>query len=157
MVKKETKGGERKLRQRKRKKRDQPVCVLVEGNWGDHLPPLAPPWPQPEAFGGSLGSWGKTSRAPITPEPSAGLFTLARLSDSFTDVTYRHTGTLSQRRSSRSGGGGGGGEQNGWGREEWGGQVNRTEDGEKEKWYKWWWNGASVEEQSERSVSLLWF
>lgn len=34
------------------KRGDRPVCVLVGGNWGDHLPPLAPPWPQPEASGG---------------------------------------------------------------------------------------------------------
>lgn len=40
----------------------------------------------------------KNILAPITPEPSAGLFTLAWLHDSFTDVTYRHTGTLSHRR-----------------------------------------------------------
>lgn len=35
--------------------------------------------------------------APFTPEPRAGLFTLAWPPDSFTDVTYRHTGTLTQR------------------------------------------------------------
>lgn len=46
---------------------------------------------------GVPGFLRKNILAPITPEPSAGLFTLAWLPDSFTDVTYRHTGTLSQR------------------------------------------------------------
>lgn len=67
---------------------------------GGNLGIVFPPWPLP---GPSQKPPGvprfprKNISAPITPEPSAGLFTLAWLPDSFTDVTYRHTGTLSQR------------------------------------------------------------
>lgn len=75
------------------------VCVCLLGGGGAAQGIIfPPPWPQPEALGGPLVPEEKHLRPPpITPEPSAGLFTLAWLPDSFTDVTYRHTGTLSQR------------------------------------------------------------
>lgn len=73
------------------------------------LLPLLGPSQKPSGVPGFLR---KNISAPITPEPSTGLFTLARLPDSFTDVTYRHTGTLSQR-GSRSTEGGGGGQEDG--------------------------------------------
>lgn len=68
-----------------------------------------PPWPLPgpsQKPPGVPGFLRKNISAPITPEPSAGLFTLAWLPDSFTDVTYRHTGTLSQKGSRSTGRGG---------------------------------------------------
>lgn len=89
-----------------------------EGNRGDCLSPWPLPGPSQKPTG-VPGFLRKNISASITPEPSAGLFTLARLPDSFTDVTYRHTGTLSQkgsrsagRAAAMAGGGGGGEEQN---------------------------------------------
>lgn len=81
-----------------KKKKKAPVhCVfLCWGKGGDHLPLSAHPRLQPEAFGGPWVPEENIS-ASVTPEPSAELFTLARPPDSFTDVTYRHTGTLTQR------------------------------------------------------------
>lgn len=85
------------------------------GNRGDWLSPWPLPGPSQKPTG-VPGFLRKNISASITPEPRAGLFTLARLPDSFTDVTYRHTGTLSQK-GSRSAGraavmaGGGGGEE----------------------------------------------
>ncbi|TNN60714.1 hypothetical protein EYF80_029058 [Liparis tanakae] len=68
---------------------------------------------------GVPGFLRKNISAPITPEPSAGLFTLAWLPDSFTDVTYRHTGTLIQRgKRSRSTGRGEEEEEEEWSEED---------------------------------------
>lgn len=74
--------------------------------WGATEGIVFPPQPLPgpsQKPSGVPGFLRKNISAPVTPEPSAGLFTLARLPDSFTDVTYRHTGTLSQGRSTGRG------------------------------------------------------
>lgn len=86
------KGGEKK-------EREQEIvrCVFL---WGATERIVFPPRPLPgpsQKPPGVPGFLRKNISAPITPEPSAGLFTLAWLPDSFTDVTYRHTGTLIQR------------------------------------------------------------
>lgn len=141
----------RRIRRQKgedgRWRRKRESCVLVGGNCRDRLPPSAPPWPQPEASGGP-GFPRKNISAPITPEPKAGLFTLAWPPDSFTDVTYRHTGTLSQRGSRSIE------RRRRWRRrtrEEWrseedGGRVTRIEDGGEEKWHKLRRKGEKTEE-----------
>lgn len=68
------------------------ASVLVWGAIeGIVFPPLPLPGPSKEPPG-VPGFLRKNISAPVTPEPSAGLFTLAGLADSFTDVTYRHTG-----------------------------------------------------------------
>ncbi|KAK5907564.1 hypothetical protein CesoFtcFv8_005398 [Champsocephalus esox] len=99
----------------KREKIETGRCVFL---WGATEGIVFPPQPLPgpsQKPPGVPGFLRKNISAPITPEPSAGLFTLAWLPDSFTDVTYRHTGTLIQRgRGSRSMGrreGGGGMEE----------------------------------------------
>lgn len=88
---------------RKETKGETGRCVFL---WGATEGIIFPPRPLPgpsQKPPGVLGFLRKNISAPITPEPSTGLFTLAWLPDSFTDVTYRHTGTLSQRgRVSRS-------------------------------------------------------
>lgn len=74
--------------------------------WGATEGIVFPPLPLPGPSQKTLGVPGflrKNISAPITPEPSAGLFTLAWLPDSFTDVTYRHTGTERGRRSRSTG------------------------------------------------------
>lgn len=82
----------------KRKKKDKLVSVRSFGGQlrGSSSPPRPLPGPSQKPPG---VPWflRKNISAPITPEPGAGLFTLAWPPDSFTDVTYRHTGTLSQR------------------------------------------------------------
>lgn len=96
MKRKETKG----RRSRLEEKKDRLVSVRSFG--GQLRGSSSPPWPLPGPSQKPPGvPWflRKNISAPITPEPGAGLFTLAWLPDSFTDVTYRHTGTLSQRRS----------------------------------------------------------
>lgn len=80
---------------REKSQRRKHCVFLCGGNGGDHFPLSAHPWFQPEIFGGPWVPEENIS-ASVTPEPSAGLFTLARPPDSFTDVTYRHTGTLTQ-------------------------------------------------------------
>lgn len=93
--KKETK--ERRWRSKRKKKKKTGQCVFM---WGATKGIVFPSWPLPgpsQKPPGVPGFLRKNISAPITPEPSAGLFTLAWLPDSFTDVTYRHTGTLSQR------------------------------------------------------------
>lgn len=66
-------------------------CVTVGAIEGIVFPPQPLPGPSQEPPG-VPGFFRKKIPAPITPEPSAGLFTLAGPVDSFTDVTYRHTG-----------------------------------------------------------------
>ncbi len=101
---------ERRWRQGQKKERPAGV-FLLGATEGIIFPPRPLPGPSQKPPG-VPGFLRKNISAPITPEPSAGLFTLAWLPDSFTDVTYRHTGTLSQRGSrSTVRGGGGGGEQ----------------------------------------------
>lgn len=81
-----------------REKKDKLVSVRSFGGQlrGSSSPPRPLPGPSQKPPG---VPWflRKNISAPITPEPGAGLFTLAWPPDSFTDVTYRHTGTLSQR------------------------------------------------------------
>lgn len=106
--------------------------------WGATAGIVFPPQPLPgpsQKPPGVPGFPRKNISAPITPEPKAGLFTLAWPPDSFTDVTYRHTGTLSQRgsrsierRRRRT--------REEWRSEEDGGRVTRIEDGGEEKWHK---------------------
>lgn len=81
-------------------KRKKDKLVSVRSFGGQLRGSSSPPWPLPGPSQKPPGvPWflRKNISAPITPEPGAGLFTLAWLPDSFTDVTYRHTGTLSQR------------------------------------------------------------
>lgn len=118
----------------------------LRGSSSPLSPSLAPAW----SLQGSPGSWGKTSRLPVTPEPNAGLFTLAWLPDSFTDVTYRHTGTLSQReKGSRSTGR----EEKRKAREMGNGGVGRMSDEDRrrgEEEWAWDYGNENRRKESER-------
>lgn len=112
--------------------------------WGATEGIVFPPRPLPgpsQKPPGVPGFLRKNISAPITPEPSAGLFTLAWLPDSFTDVTYRHTGTLIQRGSRSTGRKEEVEEEESGMDEEWrseedGAQVTRMEDGGEDEWHK---------------------
>ena len=132
---------------RKREEKESPAFL-----WGATAGIVFPPQPLPgpsQKPPGVPGFPRKNISAPITPEPKAGLFTLAWPPDSFTDVTYRHTGTLSQRgsrsrerrRRRRA--------HEEWRSKEDGGRVTRMEDGGEEKWHKLRRKGGKTEE-SER-------
>lgn len=152
-----------KRRDGDRGRKERGWCVFL---WGATEGIVFPPRPLPgpsQKPPGVPGFLRKNISAPITPEPSAGLFTLAWPPDSFTDVTYRHTGTLSQRGKGSRSTGGAGGERDGWGMEEWGGW--RTSDEERGwrgggmaqvKLKRREYRGVEREVWGSESVGLLW-
>lgn len=89
--------GERgRVRERERKKEKEREeigqCVSVERAIEGIVFPAGPCLAPAVVLQGSLSSLGKTFQ-PLSPlNPALGLFILAALPDSFTDVTYSHTG-----------------------------------------------------------------
>jgi len=79
-------------RERKREREEIGQCVSVERAIEGIVFPAGPCLAPAVVLQGSLSSLGKTFQ-PLSPlNPALGLFILAVLPDSFTDVTYSHTG-----------------------------------------------------------------
>lgn len=109
----------------RRKKIDLPVCVLLEGNLGDHLSPppnpTAPPWPQSEA-----------SKGPLVPEEKHlgphhpwtqrwGIYLGLAAWQLYWCYIQAHRDPESEREQEHKERGGG--ERDGWGMEKWGRRV----------------------------------
>lgn len=85
------------MREKERKREKIGQCVSVERVIEGIVFPAGPCLAPAVVLQGSLSSLGKTFQ-PLSPlNPALGLFILAVLLDSFTDVTYSHTGIERER------------------------------------------------------------